>query len=71
MAEQGCGNGRGGPAGGASGTGGGGCLGGGSDVEVELHQLSGGDHDPEVAPFVLENCKYLGVTISSSLKLSA
>ena len=49
---------------------GGGCLGGGSDVEVELHQLSGGDHDPEVGPFVLENCKHLGVTISSSLELS-
>ena len=44
-------------------------IGGGSGVEVELYQLSGGD--PEVASFILENCEYLGATISSSLELSA
>ena len=33
----------------------GGGLGGGSGAAVELYQLSGGN--PEVAPFVLENCE--------------
>ena len=57
-----------GGAGGMGGRGGGSTngagLGGGCGAEVALY-LSGGD--PEVAPFVLENCNCLGATISSSL----